>query len=199
MRVALTIDVEQGSRPAAAGNPASILDALAAGGQRATFFVQGRWAGAFPDLVRRMRDEGHLIGNHSYFHAPLDLLTDDGVRTSVRRTETVLAEVAGVDPRPWFRCPYGAGAADERIVRLLAALGYRDVGWDVEPEDWAGRDPGELVAAVVGGCLACGDGARVLLHSWPDATAQALPEIVAGLRAHGAQLVLVDGLRSGLR
>lgn len=194
MRVALTIDTEQRSRPAAAGNPAAILDVLGAHGVRATFFVQGRWAGAWPELVRRMRDEGHLIGNHSYFHAPLDLLTDDGVRASVRRTETVLAEVAGVDPQPWFRCPYGAAAHDPRVVRLLASLGYRDVGWDVEPEDWAGRDADELVAAVVRGCAAFGDGVRVLLHSWPDATARALPRIVAGLRSHGAEFVRVDEL-----
>ena len=194
-RVALTIDTEQRGWPAAEGNPARLLDALAAAHAPATFFVQGRWAGACRELARRLRDDGHLIGNHSYYHVPLDLLTDAGIRDSVGRAETIIREVTGVDPRPWFRCPYGAGEHDERVLALLDELGYRNIEWDFETDDWEDdRVADDLVATVLAGCAAHGDGARVLLHSWPDATVAALPGIVAGLRAAGADLVRLDEL-----
>jgi peptidoglycan-N-acetylglucosamine deacetylase len=195
LRVALTIDTEERGRPAAADNPGRLLDVLAAASAPATFFVQGRWAGAHPELACRIRDGGHLIGNHSYYHVPLDLLTDAGVRDSVGRAQEVIAAVSGVDPRPWFRCPYGRGEDDPRVLGLLEEMGYRHVGWDFETDDWEdGRDAAELVATVVAGVMAAGDGARVLLHSWPDVTATALPLIVTGLRDAGARLVALDEL-----
>jgi len=195
VRVALTIDTEQRGRPASEGNPGRLLDVLAAAATPATFFVQGRWAGAYPVLTRRIRDDGHLIGNHSYYHAPLDLLTDAGIRDSVGRAQEVIVAVAGVDARPWLRCPYGRGEDDPRVLGLLSELGYRQVGWDFETDDWEdGRDAGELVETVVAGAIACGDGARVLLHSWPDVTAAALPRIIAGLKGAGAEMVTLGAL-----
>jgi peptidoglycan-N-acetylglucosamine deacetylase len=194
MRVALTIDAEERGLTAEA-NPTAILDALAAHGVRATFFVQGRWARACPELMRRIRDDGHLLGSHAYYHAPLDLLTDQGIRCTVERATQVILEVTGVDPRPWFRCPYGGGARDPRVLALLDAMGYRDVGWEVDPEDWAdGRGVQDVVAAIVQGCAAQGDGARVLLHSWPDVTAAALQRVIAELCSARVDLVGLDEL-----
>ena len=194
-RVALTIDTELRGRPADDGNPGRLLDILAAQGAPATFFVQGRWAGAHPETARRIRDDGHLIGNHSYYHVPMDLLTNAGIRDSVTRAEDVIREATGTDPRPWFRCPYGAGEDDQRVLGLLAELGYANVTWDFETHDWAdGRDADGLVGTVVAGCGACGDGARVLLHSWPDVTVRALPRIITRLRDAGAELVRLDDL-----
>ena len=113
------------------------------------------------------------------------------------RAESIIREVTGVDPRPWFRCPYGAGQRDERVLALLSGLGYRNIEWDFETDDWEDdRDPRDLVATVLEGCAAHGDGARVLLHSWPDATVAALPGILTGLHATGAHLVRLDELPS---
>jgi peptidoglycan/xylan/chitin deacetylase (PgdA/CDA1 family) len=195
MRVALTMDTEQRGRPADDGNPGRLLDILAAEGAPATFFVQGRWAGANHELACRIRDDGHLLGNHSYYHAPMDFLTDAGIRDSVTRAEEVILAVTGSDPRPWFRCPYGAGEVDPRVLGILAELGYANVTWDFETDDWAdGRDAGDLVETIVAGCSACGDGARVLLHSWPDVTVVALPRIIERLREAGADLVRLGDL-----
>ena len=74
-RVALTIDTEHPDRPARPGNVERILDTLAATGTRATFFVQGRWAEAYPGLARRIAAEGHLVGNHGRAHVSLRLLS----------------------------------------------------------------------------------------------------------------------------
>ena len=120
MRVALTIDTEQRGHPAQAGNPVRELDALAAAAVPATFFVQGRWATAYPEVARRIVVDGHLIANHSHWHVPLTLLTDGGIRETVRRAEAAITEETGVDPRPWFRCPYGDGEDDDHVLGLLS-------------------------------------------------------------------------------
>jgi peptidoglycan/xylan/chitin deacetylase (PgdA/CDA1 family) len=194
-RVALTIDTEHPDHPAGAENPTLVLNALAAADARASFFVQGRWAAAHPALARRIAEQGHLIGNHSNSHAPMDMLTDDGIRDSVRKAEDAIKAAAGVSPRPWFRCPYGQGDDDPRVLDVLAGLGYRNIGWDVDHEDWrAGRTAAELIEGVAADVAEHGDGAVVLLHVWPDATAAALPEMIARLRAAGAEPVGLDEL-----
>jgi peptidoglycan-N-acetylglucosamine deacetylase len=195
VRTALTIDTEQRGHPADPANAERVLAVLAAEHVRATLFVQGRWAGAHPELMQRIAQDGHLIGNHSYYHVPMTMLTDQGVRDSVSRAHDVILATSHVDPCPWFRCPYGDGESDSRVLGLLAKLGYGNVPWDVEADDWRpGRDADDLAETVVLGCRAHGDGARVLLHSWPDATAAALPQIIVRLREAGAELVRLDAL-----
>ncbi len=138
---------------------------------------------------------GHLIGNHGTSHAPMTMLTDEGIRASLSGAEESIRRITGTDPRPWFRCPYGEGEHDPRVLEILAQLGYRNVGWDVDTRDWAAeRTPAELAAFIVDGCLAHGDGAHVLVHSWPDVTLTALPAAVEQLRTRGAVFVGVDEL-----
>jgi peptidoglycan-N-acetylglucosamine deacetylase len=197
LRVALTFDAEHPDRPAEDGNAERLLDAIAAAGIRATFFVQGRWAEAYPALARRIADDGHLVGSHSHYHARMPLLSASGLATDVADAEAAIRLHAGVDPRPWFRCPFGAGGDDPELVGRLEALGYREVGWDVSPEDWEPtRTPADVVERVVAGVTAHGDGAVVLQHTWPNQTLVALPQIVADLRESGATFVGIDELPS---
>lgn len=192
-RVALTFDTEQWSHPSSPDVQERILDVLAGAGARATFFVQGRWATAYPACARRIATDGHLVGNHSHHHAPMSLLTDAGIERDVRRAEQAICEHAGVDPRPWFRCPFGDGHDDPRVLAALDRAGYRNHHWDVEPDDWRPeRTPIDLERLVVEGALEHGDGAVVLLHSWPPATIAALPAILERLAGAGARLVGLD-------
>jgi peptidoglycan/xylan/chitin deacetylase (PgdA/CDA1 family) len=195
MRVALTFDAEHPDRPNhGAGTPA-VLEALERLGLRTTFFLQGRWVEAEPGLARRVRDAGHLIGNHSHYHARMPLFSPSGFENDVRTAEAVIIETLGVDPRPWLRFPFGVGADDARLVERLAGLGYRHVGWHVEVYEWQpGRTPEEVVRGVVDGATAHGDGAIVLLHPWPDPVAPALPEIVPALHDAGFTFVGLDEL-----
>src|SRR5438045_7647297 len=98
-RVALTFDTEHWSHPSSPDVQGRILDVLAQTGVRATFFVQGRWATAYPHVARRIAADGHLVGNHSHHHAPMSLLTDAGIERDLRRAEEAISEHAGVDPR----------------------------------------------------------------------------------------------------
>jgi len=194
-RVALTFDTEHSEYSGEPANTLRLLEILSSERVVATFFVQGQWASAHPSVARRIADEGHLIGNHSQWHAPLPLLSRRGVRETVRRAEEAIVSAAGVDPRPWFRCPYGKGTHDRRIRRILRRLGYSAVGWNVENRDYRPGIPPERVAeATVSGAVTHGDGAIVLLHDWPDATVDALPAMISGLQAARAQFVAVDAL-----
>jgi peptidoglycan-N-acetylglucosamine deacetylase len=192
-RVALTFDAEHPDRPHHGEHASWILDELERLDVRATVFIQGRWAEAVPDLARRVADEGHLVGSHSFYHARMPLLTVEGFEEDVREAERAIRQATGVDPRPWMRFPFGAGADDAAIVDRLPALGYRHVGWDVEVYEWdPGRSASEVASRAVDGVGARGDGAIVLLHTWPDPVAPALAEIVERLRGDGARFVRVD-------
>ena len=172
-----------------------ILDVLADRSVVATWFLQGRWVEAFPAVARRVASDGHLIGNHSFYHARLPLLTDDGIATDVREAERVIAEIIGVEPRPWFRSPFSAGSDDERVLAILARLGYRDIDQDVVLGDW---EPDRSVSSIAADALReapmAGDPAVILFHAWPPGTLDALPVLIDGLRAIGADFVRIDEL-----
>ena len=194
--MALTFDAEHPDRPwCPPGNAERVLDVLAAEGLHATVFVQGRWAEAYPGTARRIADEGHLVGHHSHYHARMPLLTDDGLVSDIEDAARAITAATGADPRPWFRCPFGAGANDPRVLDALARLGYRNVHWHVELEDWEPARTGEAIAADgIEGVRRHGDGAVVLLHTWPGGTAEGLPALIEGVRALGATFVTVDEL-----
>ena len=195
-RVALTFDVEHPDRPSVPGVTERILDVLDRLHVHATMFIQGRWAEAYPDTAAAIAHAGHLVGNHSFYHARMPLFTREAFATDVRSAEGVLREACGVDPAPWFRCPFGTGQDDSAIISQLDQLGYRNVGWDVDGYDWDVGGAAELEERIVLESVACGDGAVVLLHGWPRRTPEALPAIVARLRDAGAQFVSVDALES---
>jgi peptidoglycan/xylan/chitin deacetylase (PgdA/CDA1 family) len=194
-RIALTFDAEHPDRPHAAGVSEGILDVLADRAVVATWFLQGRWVEAYPGTARRVASDGHLVGNHSFYHARLPLLTDAGIATDIGDAERVIRDVVGVDPRPWFRCPFSAGTDDDRVLGILGRLGYRDIGQDVILEDW---EPDRTGPAMTADALrevpAAGDPAIVLFHAWPSGTLDALPGLIDGLRAIGGKFVRIDEL-----
>ncbi len=172
-----------------------ILDVLASRGIRSTWFLQGRWVEANPDTARRVAADGHLVGNHSFYHARLPLLTAEGVRTDVTSAERVIRRIVGVDPRPWFRCPFSAGSGDQRVLAILSGLGYRDVGQDVVLEDWEPKRTGAAMAADALRLVPeAGDPAVVLFHAWPPGTLDALPMLIDGLQGSGGRFVRIDEL-----
>ncbi len=194
-RVALTFDAEHPDRPAPPGNAEALLAALARRGVRATFFVQGRWAEAYPETARAIASGGHLVGHHSHYHARLPLLTDAGIVEDVRDGAIEIRAATGVDPAPWFRCPFGAGADDPRVLAAIGSAGYRHVGWHVAADDWDPEHTGAFVTdAILRGVESCGDGAVVLLHTWPTATLEAIDPILDGLAAAGLEPCRIDEL-----
>jgi len=194
VRVALTFDTEHPARPCTGRALERILAALEQANVRATFFVQGRWAQSSPDEAREIAAAGHLIGNHSHHHAPMNALTEEAFIDDVREAEAIIHELTGQDPRPWFRCPFGSGMEDPEVLRRLGALDYRNVGWDVDPRDWnEENDAATVEREVLRGIQGRAD-SIVLLHSWPDATAEALPRILDRIAEAGAAYADVAAL-----
>lgn len=193
-RVALTFDVEHPDRPTRLETTERIVEALASANIHATMFLQGRWVSAYPATARAIAAAGHLIGNHSHFHARMTMLTGRALSSDVRTATTTIRHVTGVDPRPWFRCPFGALDPGTRTLAGLARLGYRNVGWHVDSRDWASRGRRSVATRVIDGVKQHGDGAIVLMHGWPWPTAAALPAIIGGLRDEGAEFATVDQL-----
>jgi peptidoglycan/xylan/chitin deacetylase (PgdA/CDA1 family) len=198
LRIALTFDAEHPDRPwCPPGNAEHVLDVLLAEQVRATFFVQGRWAEAYPGTARRIADEGHLVGFHSHYHARMPLLLGGGFASDLADGTKAVFDNTGVDPHPWFRCPFGAGAEDPGVLAELDQAGYRNVDWHVELEDWEAWRTGAAIATdAIEGVRAHGDGAVVLLHTWPGGTGEGIQAMVDGMRGLGATFVGVDELET---
>lgn len=196
--VAITVDVEFPDQPAEdpLGSADGILAVLSRYDIKATFFLVGCWARANPDRVVAIKNDGHLIGNHSYSHCPLSQLTEAGIVEDLTACHRVLAEL-GIESRPWFRAPQGELEHDTVDVRrAIAQAGYRHVHWDARGEDWRPGCTAEDVAQ-----MAIDDVHRrwpgpavVLFHSWPDAAPRALELVLSKLRSEGANFVTLDRL-----
>lgn len=187
--VALTFD--DGPNPDA--TPA-ILDALRARGVKATFFILGRHAERWPNLVKRVADEGHAIGNHGYFHRKLHLKSPAYVRDDLTRGTTMIERASGVKPG-LFRAPHGFRSP--WVTAIASSLGQRTVGWSLGV--WDSDRPG--VDAIVRKTI---DGTRpgsiLLLHDGDGydpggdrmQTAQAVPLIIDRLLEDGYRFELLD-------
>ena len=177
-RIALTFDLDEGRIDALP----VILETLREFEVRATFFVTGSWAKTNPDWIRRLLAEGHELGNHSFNHPNFTKLSAAAMAREVEATEAAVAGAAGVTTRPYFRPPYGA--FNHVTLNILADQGFANVVWDVDPQDWRGTSSATMVAQVVTNAT---PGQIVLFHAYLWNTAQALPAVLAGLKAKGIQ------------
>ena len=169
-----------------------ILDVLKSRGVKAAFFLIGENAQARPDLVRREFLEGHEIGNHTFTHPDLSRVSTLRMKVEVNATERLLEWISGRQPR-LFRPPYHSDEAlDEApnaaVIARASEMGYLTVGQDIDPEDFAQRDPQVIVSRVL---AQAGKGSVILLHDGGgdrSATLAALPMILDGLAAKGLSM-----------
>jgi peptidoglycan/xylan/chitin deacetylase (PgdA/CDA1 family) len=187
--IALTFD--DGPWP---GQTERVLDILRAEEVPATFFVLGARVNLAPTLTRRIAEEGHLIGNHSFSHQALRRIPRQTLRAEIVRTQRAVAGATGATPR-WFRAPGGRMDAIGYIE--LGYHGLRSALWTVDAMDW---EPGVASATITHRVLASArPGSVVLLHDGGgdrSATIQALPAIIAGLRDAGYDFVTLDEIES---
>ncbi len=135
--IALTFD----DGPDPAFTPA-ILDILAERGVRATFFVVGKHVDQYPEIVQRIKAEGHEIGNHTYNHVNLLYAGEEMVTRELARTEAALEEAVGLTPK-LFRPP--RGLYNETTLRVAHERGYTLALWSLSSEDWLGISPTRIV------------------------------------------------------
>jgi peptidoglycan-N-acetylglucosamine deacetylase len=188
-RVALTFD----DGPDIRFTP-QVLDILAKHDVKATFFLIGARAGAHREITKRIHDEGHAIGNHTYWHPNLPNESLERLRWELTETEKVIEDIIGFKPR-LFRSPYGA--LNEEIVKTLSEMDHTVIGWDVDSVDW--KLPGaDIVSDNV--LSNVGFGSIILMHDGGDwsmdlsGTVQGLDRIISKLREDETKFVTVSEL-----
>ncbi|RJL33054.1 polysaccharide deacetylase family protein [Bailinhaonella thermotolerans] len=165
-----------------------LLDTLRSRGVRATFFTVGTNAAAEPETLRRMRDEGHVIGNHSWSHRNLAQLSRVKIADQLERTQNAVRRATGEAPS-LMRPPYGATDAD--VTAVNRRLGLTSVLWTVDPMDWRDRDAATVARRVVRDTRR---GSIVLLHDIHRGSVDAVPGIIDRLAARGFTFVTVPEL-----
>lgn len=177
--VALTFDDGPGEYTDA------LLDELAESHAPATFFVLGKNVGRYPEAIRRMVQDGHQVGSHSYDHKDITKLTREGIEHEVQWTDEALQKAAGVTPEV-FRPPYGAnGVVYNRLIPTPLVL------WDVDTEDWLHRDAKKTVKTAM---QEVKPGSIILMHDIHQTSVDAVPELVDKLQKAGYTLVTVNEL-----
>ncbi|MCI9443495.1 MAG: polysaccharide deacetylase family protein [Oscillospiraceae bacterium] len=178
--VALTFD--DGPR---ADTTSELLDGLLERGAAATFFVVGEQVPHNECLIRRMKSEGHQIGNHTYSHVRLKTADKDSVVEEIQKSEVLLREASG-EGSFWLRPPYGA--IDSQKAKLIKTP---MIYWSVDPQDWKLLDSQKVVDAVLS-TVQPGD--IILLHDFYPTSVAAALEIIDRLREDGYAFVTVEEL-----
>lgn len=187
--VALTFD----DAPDANFTP-KILDILKNKGVKATFFVVGWRVEAYPDIVKRIVAEGHILGNHSYNHANFPKLKDDAFHEQIIKTDRLIEKFTGFTPNI-VRPPYGN--VTERQVQWLVTQKKIIVNWNVDSLDWKGLKAEQVATNVL---THVKSGSIILQHSGTgtggdlSGTANALPKMIDELKNEGFKLLTIPEL-----
>lgn len=156
---------------------------------RVTFFEIADNITLHPALARAIVAAGHEIGNHTKTHANLSELKDpEAVRAELVEAQVIIREVTGVTPVV-FRAPFLAHSPG--LWAVLEELQMPSITSDASTSDWDGTVTKEMI---IERASRAGPGSIVLLHTWPDKTIDAMPEIIARLRAKGLRFVTVSEL-----
>lgn len=186
-RIALTFD----DGPEDIYTP-QILDILRQKGVKATFFVVGKQAREYPELLKQIYREGHAIGNHTWDHSHLPDLTNQQLIENVQFTTAEIEKITGLKT-DLFRPPYGEIQGQQ--VALLNNRGYRSIMWTADTMDWSGVSAEDIQSRVKQNAS---PGVIVLQHNYHASgkfeTVKALPQIIDQLRAQGYEFVTVPTL-----
>lgn len=166
-----------------AGYTAQILDVLKENEVEAMFFVTGHYLKSQPELVKRMADEGHLVGNHSYDHLDHTAVSDDEMVEDIESCQRLITETIGYEMPKFFRPP--AGTYSIRTLEKAQELGYKTIFWSFAYKDWdtsAQPTVDEAYNMVMenyhNGCI-------MLLHAVSEANTNALDSMIKSLKNEG--------------
>jgi peptidoglycan/xylan/chitin deacetylase (PgdA/CDA1 family) len=158
----------------------------------ATFFVLGKMAKKYPEVLKRIDQEGHVIGNHSFSHPQLTKLRLTESDWQIIQTNKLIYQTIHKTPL-LIRPPYGL--INKGLESHYGQEGYKVIEWSVDTQDWAGPSPAKIVQTVQkemepGGIILqhCAGGKQL------EATVKALPVLIKDLKEQGYQFVTVDQL-----
>ncbi|WP_160058068.1 LysM peptidoglycan-binding domain-containing protein [Alkalicoccus saliphilus] len=170
----------------------SILDTLDLYDVKATFFLTGTGLKDHPQDIKRIADEGHQLGNHSYSHPDFRTLTASQIKSELDKTEALAKQETGESTKPIFRAPYGY--TNDAVLAAVGTAGYtHTIQWNIDTVDWRGVPKNEMVDKVISNVV---PGSIVLMHTGEGAsgTPYALPDMIQELDALGYEFVTVSEL-----
>lgn len=177
-KIAITFD--DGPHPS---YTAQLLDGLKERGIHATFFVTGEHAELHPDIIERMFNEGHLIGNHTYSHIQLTKGNREAFKEELIKTNEILKNITGQDVQ-YVRPPYGSWDKNfEKELNMFPVL------WTVDPLDWCSKNVDCITDKIVNKVE---ENDIILMHDYYDTSVTAALKAVDELLEEGYTFVTVD-------
>lgn len=160
-----------------------LLKGLKERGVTATFFLLGKEVEKYPDIVKDIQAEGHLIGTHSYEHVNLNNLNDKAAIEQVDKTNAAIHEITGQYPE-YIRPPFGCWKCNlDYETKMIEVL------WDIDPLDWKTSNSDVITERVVNKVQ---ENDIILLHDASESSVKAAFKIIDELQAEGYTFVTVD-------
>ncbi len=170
-----------------------ILDTLKKHDVKAAFFLVGHYIDKNADLVRRMVEEGHIVGNHTMHHMDMSKLTDkETFQKELRDLETLFQETTGKELPKYYRPPQGIYS--EENLKMAKEMGYKTVFWSLAYADWNNDDQPTAQEAFDKLLPRTHNGAVVLLHSTSQTNAQILDQLLTRWEQEGYRFESIQKL-----
>jgi peptidoglycan-N-acetylmuramic acid deacetylase len=174
------------------------LDVLKKHGVHGTFFITGHYIKENPELVKRMVNEGHIVGNHSWSHPDMTTIGDQKIIEELEQVKMAYQELTGKTEMKYFRP--ARGVFSERTLKLVNKQGYENIFWSLAYVDWKVDQQRGWKYAYDNVMKMIHPGAVILMHTVSKDNAEAMDAIITGLHKRGYQFKSLDDLmmeRSG--
>lgn len=178
------------------GNTEPILDALKKHNAKGTFFVVGHYLETAPDLIKRMVEEGHAVGNHTYSHPDMSAISDKAsFMKELQDVEALYKEITGEEMLKYYRPPQGKFSLEN--LQMAQEMGYKTFFWSLAYVDWYQNDQptheqafGKLIPRIHPGAI-------VLLHNTSQTNGEIIDELLTKWEEMGYRFGTLDELLSG--
>ena len=174
------------------GYTASILDTLKKHGVKATFFLVGHYMQTNPDLVRRMVEEGHPVGNHTMHHKDVCSLSKEAFTAELQQLSDLYKEITGENMPLLYRPP--EGRYNDLTLETAKELGYKTVFWSLAYNDWDNKNQPDADAAIQKLLSRTHNGAVILLHSTGKTNSKILDTLLTRWKEMGYRFATPDCL-----
>lgn len=182
-KIAITFDAAWGNE-----DTDELIKILGQNSAKASFFIVGGWVDRFPDSVKKFKDAGHEILNHSDTHSHMANLSENQIKTELNECENKISKITGTQKK-LFRPPYGE--YNDKIIKTARDTGFTTIQWDIDSLDWKDLSAEEIEGRVVGKVK---NGSIVLFHNGAKNTPEALKIILPKLAEQGYKFVSVSEL-----
>jgi len=183
--VALTFDISWGNN-----TPLPVIDILKNNGVKSTFFLSGPWVKQYPDIPKRIKEDGHEIGSHGYRHINLSNLSKAEIKDEMLKASNNIKEVTGIDAN-LIRTPNGD--YNDQVIEAAHECNYEVIQWSTDSLDWMNPGVNNIIERV---SKKVHPGDIILMHASDTCkqTTEALPVIIKNLKDQGYEFVTVSEL-----